>query len=220
MRTIGYITPFIPANPFVKTILYMFNDEESADVVFEVENERVETSSDHKNAKTTTAFHAHRIILQKSCSSALLGELCKSGETSVSITDVKPAVFKHVLYYIYGGKIADEDIWANAKEIIDAADKYGIVGLKLEAEAYYFVEQVHYHGFLNLPTQMDVPVLSPDFTCFGHTWRIEIYPDGNASAEDGMVSIGLRNRSNKSIKVQFGLSIISKIKAAKRRLAG
>ena len=44
MRTIGYITPFIPANPFVKTILYMFNDEESADVVFEVENEKVETS--------------------------------------------------------------------------------------------------------------------------------------------------------------------------------
>ena len=213
MRLVGNLanpSPFIPENPHAKTILKLFNDEESADIVFEVGSDESGRNT-RKRAKTTTTFHAHRLILQQ-CSSTVLNELCKSGGeeagSRVSITDVKPEVFKHLLYYVYGGKIADEDMEENAKEIIDAADKYGIVGLKLEAEAYYFVEQVHYHGFLNLPTQMDVPVLSPDFTCFGHKWRIEIYPDGNASAEDGMVSIGLRNRYNKSIKVQFGLSVI------------
>jgi hypothetical protein len=42
-----------------------------------------------------------------------------------------------MLYYLYGGKVDDEDLKANAKDIIDAADKYGIVGLKLEAEASF-----------------------------------------------------------------------------------
>ena len=147
MRNSGETTnaPFIPENPISKTILSMFDDEESADVVFEVENERVETSSDNKSSKTTTAFHAHCIILQKSCSSALVGELCNSGGeeavVTVSITDVKPEVFKHMLYYVYGGKIADEDMEANPKDIIDAADKYGIVGLKLEAEAAFVTSE-------------------------------------------------------------------------------
>ena len=141
MRNIGETTnvPFIPQNPISKTILSMFNDDESADIVFEVGNEKLDTT-EHKSAKTTTAFHAHRNILQKCCSSALLGELCKSGGeavSTVSITDVKPEVFKHMLYYVYGGKIAEKDMEENAKEIIHAADKYGIVGLKLEAEAAF-----------------------------------------------------------------------------------
>mmetsp|Transcript_8077 Transcript_8077/g.18229 ORF Transcript_8077/g.18229 Transcript_8077/m.18229 type:complete len:122 (+) Transcript_8077:825-1190(+) len=42
-----------------------------------------------------------------------------------------------MLYYIYGGKVSDEDLKANAKEIINAADKYGVINLKLEAEACY-----------------------------------------------------------------------------------
>ena len=141
MRNIGETTnvPFIPQNPISKTILSMFNDDESADIVFEVGNEKLDTT-EHKSAKTTTAFHAHRNILQKCCSSALLGELCKSGGeavSTVSITDVTPEVFRHLLYYVYGGKIAENDMDANAREIIDAADKYGIVGLKLEAEASF-----------------------------------------------------------------------------------
>ena len=136
--------PFIPENPIAKNILSMFNDEETADVVFEVENERVETSSDHKRARTMTSFYAHCNILQKCCSSALLGELCQSGADAINavlITDVKPEVFRHLLYYVYGGKLPDEELKSNAKEIIDAADKYGIVGLKLEAEAAFVTSE-------------------------------------------------------------------------------
>ena len=129
-------TPFIPDNPIAKTILSMFNDEESSDVVFEVGSDESGRNA-CKRAKTTTQFHAHRIILQKSCSSALLGELCKPGTNALAISDVKPDIFRHLLYYVYGGKIADEELKSNAKEIIDAADKYGIVGLKLEAEAAF-----------------------------------------------------------------------------------
>jgi hypothetical protein len=39
------------------------------------------------------------------------------------------------LSYIYGGKLSDDDMKSHAKQIIDAADKYGVVNLKLEAEA-------------------------------------------------------------------------------------
>ena len=52
----------------------------------------------NKKSKTTTTFYAHRFILQDI--STMLAELCKSDErggvTTVSITDVKPEIFKHM----------------------------------------------------------------------------------------------------------------------------
>ena len=42
-----------------------------------------------------------------------------------------------MLYYAYGGKLSDEDLKNNAKDIINACDKYGVVHLKLEAETAY-----------------------------------------------------------------------------------
>ena len=50
---------------------------------------------------------------------------------------VKPEIFKYMIYYTYGGKLSDEDLKTSAKDIIDACDKYGLVHLKLEAEACY-----------------------------------------------------------------------------------
>ena len=69
----------------------------------------------------------------------MLAEMCKSGGKSnaFSITDVSPEIFRHLLYYVYGGKVSEGNLKSNTREIIDAADKYGIVNLKLEAEAYY-----------------------------------------------------------------------------------
>ena len=131
---------FIPTNPLNKNILNKFNDEESADVVFEVGSGSQEGRNTRKRAKTTTTFHAHRLILQDGAST--LAEMCKPSDrggaaTSVSITDVKPDIFRHMLYYMYGGKLSGEELEDNAKDIIDACDKYGIVHLKLEAEACY-----------------------------------------------------------------------------------
>ena len=52
-------------------------------------------------------------------------------------SDVKPEIFHHLLFYVYGGKVPEEELKTHAKDIIDAADKYSIVNLKLEAEAVY-----------------------------------------------------------------------------------
>jgi len=137
------ITQFVPTNPINKNVLQKFDDEESADVVFEVDNNNGRCQSEehtNKKSKTTTTFYAHRFILQDI--STMLAELCKSDEsgegvTTVSISDVKPDTFKHMIYYTYGGKLSDEDLKDNAKDIINACDKYGVVHLKLQAEAHY-----------------------------------------------------------------------------------
>jgi len=52
-------------------------------------------------------FHAHCLILNNA-GSAILAEFCDSKgdpSTPIEITDVSPEVFRHLLYYIYGGKI-------------------------------------------------------------------------------------------------------------------
>ncbi|KAL7530119.1 hypothetical protein ACHAXR_003314 [Thalassiosira sp. AJA248-18] len=127
--------PFIAENPLPKTILNKFMDEDSSDVVFEVSSGVAMGTP--KRTKTSTTFYGHRFILQDWASA--LEELCKPGGdmTPISISDVKPDIFRHMLYYSYGGRVASDDLKANAKEIIDAADKYGVVGLKLEAEAEF-----------------------------------------------------------------------------------
>jgi hypothetical protein len=132
------VAPFIPKNPLCKNILKKFMNEESADVIFEVGGSQ-EGGNSRKRTKTApTKFHAHRLLLQDSA--PMLAELCKSngGESStIPITDVKPDIFRHMLYYMYGGKLSDEDLKGNERDLIDAADKYGVVCLKLEAEAFY-----------------------------------------------------------------------------------
>ena len=111
-------------------------DEESADVVFEVISENA--------TRNDTTFYAHRLILQD-CA-PYLHSLCTSGDggsTINSITDVKPEIFHHMLYYADGGKVPEDDLKANATEIILAADKYEIVGLKLESEAVCLHNNYH-----------------------------------------------------------------------------
>ena len=129
--------PFIPENPSAcKIIQGMFMDEESADVVFEVGGQEVKSNARKKAKTLPVTFPAHRLIL-KECS-PILAELCGSeGDkiTPIPIPDVSPDVFRHMLFHLYGGKVADDDMKSHAKEIVDAADRYGIVDLKLAAEA-------------------------------------------------------------------------------------
>ena len=108
--------------------------------VFEVESGRHEEING-KRLKITTNFYAHRLMLNDGA--PLLAELCKpsadggDAKTTVSISDIKPDIFKQMLFYLYGGKLTDEEMDTNAKDIINACDKYGMVHLKLEAEARY-----------------------------------------------------------------------------------
>ncbi|KAL7528007.1 hypothetical protein ACHAWF_003639 [Thalassiosira exigua] len=119
---------------FCRIMVKLFRNVESADVVFESDAKGQQA---HGTQKCTRQFHAHRLIL-KQCAPDL-DALCGSsdGMVSVPIADVKPDIVRHMMYYVYGGKVSNDDLKSQAKEIIDATDKYGVVGLKLEAELWY-----------------------------------------------------------------------------------
>ena len=129
---------FIPANPFLGNVLKEYGNEETSDVTIEVGGEAEETGTGRrkraKRARTdSTAFHVHQFVLR--CNAPTLAEMCKPRNEPVQINGVSPETFRHLLYYCYGGKISDEDLQESAKEIIDAADRFGVANLKLEAEA-------------------------------------------------------------------------------------
>ena len=131
--------PFIPENPSkCKIIQSMFMDEGSSDIVIEVDEQQAKDNS-MKMAKTSPViFHAHRFILEK-CSTPLY-DMCELGEDTnnptIRITDVSPTIFRHLLAYMYGREVSVAEMKSHAKEIIDMADRFGVSGLKLEAEAF------------------------------------------------------------------------------------
>ena len=128
-------TRFVPSNPFNCNMLKGFNDEEMSDVAFEVGGEVESATNRRKRAKTTaTTFHTCHTILRLNAPS--LADMCRPGdEAAVPINGVVPEVFKMLLYFCYGGMVSEEELSVNAKAIIDAADRFGIVNLKLQAEA-------------------------------------------------------------------------------------
>ena len=136
-------TVFVPNNPLVKMMQAMFNDETTADVCFEVSTVGEKKDGDegkNKRVKTTTPLYAHHNIL-RGCA-PMLADICGSsndsgGVVTASVNDIKPEIFHHLLSYVYGGSIPEKELNTHAKDIIDAADKYSIVNLKLEAEAAY-----------------------------------------------------------------------------------
>ena len=130
---------FVPKNPALSIMLKLFNDENSADVVFEICEQHVQAENGRMRTKTSTTklYHAHRLILKHH--SPELSALCAAsdGMTPTIISDVKPEVFRHLLYYVYGGEITAEEYVGNERDLINAADKYGVTNLKLEAEVWY-----------------------------------------------------------------------------------
>jgi len=118
----------------------IFNDEETADVLFEEVSPEEDTQSTQKNKKAKISpvrFYAHRCIL-KLCAPNL-ADLCESSDrlSPIPITNVKPNIFHHLLHYTYGGKVPINEFKQHAKDIINASDMYGITNLKLEAEVWY-----------------------------------------------------------------------------------
>jgi speckle-type POZ protein len=130
---------FVPRNPLHKMMQGIFLDEDNADVCFEVCSADAKRGK-KKKAKASDLFHAHSHIL-KACAPMLANlfdlERRDGKLATTSITDIKPDIFRHLLCYVYGGSVPEEDLKTHAKDIIDAADKYSIINLKLEAEAAY-----------------------------------------------------------------------------------
>ncbi|EJK57828.1 hypothetical protein THAOC_22093, partial [Thalassiosira oceanica] len=130
-------TSFVPPNPICNNMLKGFDNEEMSDVSFEVGG-AVESAARRrlrKRAKTTaTTFHASHLILRLNAPS--LADMCEPGdEAAVPVSGVEPEVFRSVLYFCYGGTVSEEELSGNSKAIIEAADRFGIVDLKLQAEA-------------------------------------------------------------------------------------
>jgi hypothetical protein len=125
---------FIPTNPCFGEILTHCNHQDSADIVFDVD----------EPGGGIQRFYAHRMILRMSAPS--LAEYCDGVAASSSVADsllvvpvsnVRHAVFHHLLYYVYGGIIAAEILKELSREIIEFADRFGLGHLKVLAEGYY-----------------------------------------------------------------------------------
>ena len=139
---------FVPKNPSGCSVIQrLFMHKESADVVFEVgvevEGKQATTKARKKVQKTATSspttFYAHR--------NNLIGAAPQLAELSaisvdenpaiVQITDVTVSNFHRLLLYVYGFEVPKLE--EHAQEMIVAANKYGIINLKLEAEAQYII---------------------------------------------------------------------------------
>ncbi|KAL7451880.1 hypothetical protein ACHAWC_008919 [Mediolabrus comicus] len=136
------LKPFIPKNPCQNMLQKKFLDEETSDVCFEVGSSDVaKVRTKRKRSTASVKFHAHSQILQICAPmlAALFATVTSNdGESAIaSITDVEPDIFRHLLCYVYGGSVSEDVLKRDAKEIIETADKYSIVNLKLEAEAAY-----------------------------------------------------------------------------------
>ena len=65
------------------------------------------------------------------------------------------------------------------------------------------LRKVHFHGFAGLSTTHGTKVMSPEFSCFGHQWKVVIYPGGEGRSQEGFVAVYLVNRSQESIQVFY-----------------
>ena len=83
LKEIKSTKQFIPKNSLKKNVIKKFNDEESADIMFEVGIGAKQTKDKQNNVKTsTTNFYAHRFIVQDV--SSTLAEMCKPGGDAVT----------------------------------------------------------------------------------------------------------------------------------------
>ncbi len=140
-KTSEKLPPFIPENLFAcKGIQDMYMDQVTADVAFEVGGQYSAGRAKTKKIKTaTTKFYAHRHILMNAAPQ--LAELCMmSNESSpcIAIPNMLACTFEDMLRYIYGHPMPiHENDPTRMYTIIEAANKYGVTNLKLEAEVKY-----------------------------------------------------------------------------------
>ena len=143
----------IPRHPLAGYIRDQFNDENNCDVEFNV-TEACLNNQEGKKVKASTRFFAHRFILK--LYTEHLASLCEENSSDVNkpipINDVSPDVFHDLLLYMYGGchfKDKGALSYLKARELIEAADRYGVVNLKLEVEASFVLYTTFTVGNIN-----------------------------------------------------------------------
>lgn len=112
------------------------SNEADIKLVASHDEELISTVPQTKIAPAT--FYAHRFILKR-CSKPLFEMAGAAGypTSPIQISSLSPQIFRYVLFYMYGGKIARNDMKAHSKDIINAADLFAVLPLKVEAEACF-----------------------------------------------------------------------------------
>ena len=129
-------------------MLRLLDDEEDTDVAFMVKR---------------TKIHAHKCILR--FNAPILYGFCeenKSGK-NIPIKETTPTIFRVVLRYVYGGSLPDSVTIDTGKELVIAADRYGVPGLKLAVETTLvqtlMLRQNNFADWLMFADSMALPLL-------------------------------------------------------------
>ena len=122
-----------PSNSLSADMLKMIDsaDGDNSDVVFQIGKGRKT-----KKKKGKTLFYAHRNII--STRAPILASLTEDIEdgTPIVLEDIDPDIFRKLLRFVYGGKVPPKAVLKDeARTLIQAADRFGVTGLKLSAEA-------------------------------------------------------------------------------------
>jgi hypothetical protein len=92
--------------------------------------------------------------------------------------------------------------------IAPSASAHTHVGTPLPGYHQEWVKHtIHWHGFVSLSTVRGAFVYSPEFMLLGNPWRLELFPGGDTLSAEGMVSLGLANRSDKAIEIDYGFGV-------------
>lgn len=70
---------------------------------------------------------------------------------------------------------------------------------------------VNIHDFAAIPATRSFCFYTPEFSCNGHQWYLQIYPGGcNVSVCDGLMAVFLGKRSQGGISATFEMEILNK----------
>jgi len=81
------------------------------------------------------------------------------------------------------------------------------IGTASESFNGWTTTEVRFNRFADLPATRGEYVESPEFSCFGHRWRLSLFPGGRADSEEGYVAIVLGNMSNTSAEIQWRFNV-------------
>ena len=111
---------YVPPNPFNANMLALLENGDDADISFRIGE---------------VTIPAHVLILRTNA--PVLADLFdgRATDTPVSIEGISPSAFRDVLRFVYGGNPPDKtEMLTRGKGIIDAANRFGIAGLKVAVE--------------------------------------------------------------------------------------
>jgi hypothetical protein len=124
---VSEVTHTLVSNPFQRNMINLMHSGKNADVTFEFGHFR------------QCALRAHKLILEANAPAlARLFECDDIGTTTsskVHVRDTSVEAFRFILQYIYGGSPPSQsDVRKYGREIIEVANRYDLLGLKLEIE--------------------------------------------------------------------------------------